>query len=110
MQIDELIKKSYSNSKEHGFWDEQQNFAEKLMLIVSELAEVLEEYRDNRDFNEIYYNEKKPDKPEGIPVELADVFIRLGDLCGGFSIDVEKAIKIKMKYNKGRPFKHGKKI
>jgi NTP pyrophosphatase (non-canonical NTP hydrolase) len=42
--------------------------------------------------------------------EIADVAIRLFDLCGGMGIDLEKHIEMKMKYNSLRPYKHGKKF
>ena len=40
--------------------------------------------------------------------EVADVAIRLFDLCGGMNIDLEKHIELKMKYNSLRGYKHGK--
>jgi len=40
--------------------------------------------------------------------ELADVFIRLADLCAGLEIDIESAILAKMEKNKSRPKMHGK--
>jgi len=49
----------------------------------------------------------KISKPEGIPIELADVVIRIFDLCGYYNIDLEHAIEEKMTYNKTRPHKHG---
>lgn len=53
---------------------------------------------------------KIPVKPVGIPVELADVIIRVLDLCGGLNIDIEKAVLEKMKYNEDRPYRHGGKL
>ena len=73
----------------------------------SELSEVLEEYRNGVGPDTIYYNNGKP---EGIPIEMADVIIRALDFCAGYEIDIEEAIKLKMEYNKGRPYMHGKKI
>ena len=88
------------------------------------LSEALEEYRDGRELDDVYFTcddeaESKEQelckiceygKPEGIPIELADVIIRIADTCGRYGIDIEHAIKIKMEYNKTRPYKHGKKI
>ncbi len=48
-------------------------------------------------------------KPEGIPSELADVVIRVADMCGYYGIDLEKAIEEKMEYNETRSHKHGEK-
>jgi len=65
-----------------------------LMLIVSELGEAMEALRhgDFLNFDE----------------ELADVMIRMGDMCGGLGIDLEYAIEKKMAVNAKRPHKHGK--
>jgi len=40
--------------------------------------------------------------------ELADVVIRVLDLCAFKKIDIESHIKAKMRYNSSRPHKHGK--
>ena len=39
----------------------------------------------------------------------ADNMIRILDLCGARSIDIEKHIEMKMKYNQTRERMHGKK-
>ncbi len=41
--------------------------------------------------------------------ELADVCIRIFDLCGSRDIDLETWIYAKMEKNKGRSYKHGNK-
>lgn len=41
--------------------------------------------------------------------ELADTIIRTLDLCGYLNIDIERHVDMKMKYNKLREKKHGKK-
>lgn len=46
-------------------------------------------------------------KPEGVPSELADVLIRIGDMAYLYGIDLEKAVEEKMAYNKTRSFRHG---
>lgn len=44
-----------------------------------------------------------------IEEEVADVFIRLMDLCGKLNIDVGRVVLAKMQYNKGRAHMHGRK-
>jgi len=120
LEIKELIKDAHENAVNHGFWDDWRRIDEfenmainisedgeeqvridknnaignRLMLIVSELGEAQEGLRhgDIDNFAE----------------ELADVAIRLGDLCGGLGIDLEAEIQKKMEKNKARPYKHGK--
>lgn len=46
-------------------------------------------------------------KPEGIPTELADIIIRVLDICAYHGIDIEAAIADKARYNEHRPYRHG---
>ena len=92
--LNELAQLCHRIAKEKGFWDEERNIGEALMLIVTELAEAMEGYRHQDDAN---FRE-----------ELADAFIRLLDLCGGLNIDIEEEIYQKAIVNKKRPYKHGK--
>lgn len=111
MNINELCKKAHENAMNKGFWDEERSFGEQIALMHSELSEALEEYRDGRSLTEIYTSVQSTGyKPEGIPIELADVLIRIFDTCGRYGINLEEAIQDKMKYNESRPHKHGKAI
>jgi hypothetical protein len=49
-------------------------------------------------------------KPEGVPAELADIFIRVGDATDQYGIDLMEEVRLKSAYNSTRPFKHGGKI
>ena len=127
-----LISKAHGTAKEKGFWDTERNVSEMLMLIVSELAEAQEalrknhyadksvadglkqdidlnhtddEFQMNRGIWKALFEEKIKSSFED---EIADVAIRLFDLCGGLGIDLEKHIELKMKYNSMRGYKHGK--
>jgi NTP pyrophosphatase (non-canonical NTP hydrolase) len=110
LTVDQLVKESHSTAKEKGWWDGdgERNVGELLALIHSEVSEALEEYRDGRGITEVYYRESDG-KPEGFPVELADVLIRIGDFCGAFGIDLAAVLQEKLEFNKGRPSRHGNK-
>lgn len=110
MELAAIGKAGYENGVAHGFYENPKSFVETMMLIVSELAEAVEEYRSGHGYNETYYNPEKPNKPEGIPIELADAAIRLLDECHYRGIDIEAAIALKMAYNVTRPYKHGGKL
>lgn len=96
MEIKTLVAKAHENAVKHGFWEPTLPFGTAIALIHSELSEALEEERNGN--------------PEGVAVELADAVIRIADLCGHLGIDLEEVIEIKMAYNEGRPYKHGKKF
>ena len=111
MEINKLCEDAFKNAKAHGFWDDWKYvwdlndkkeekcltnnlISTRLMLIVGELAEAMEGLRknDGNNFKE----------------ELADVAIRLFDLCGGLNVDLETEITKKMITNSNRPYKHNK--
>jgi NTP pyrophosphatase (non-canonical NTP hydrolase) len=91
--INNLCKEAYMIAKSKGWHDEPRETGTLLALIHSEVSEALEADRkgDHENFVE----------------ELADVCIRIFDLCGSRGIDLETAISKKMERNKMRSYKHG---
>lgn len=107
MTITEMVKECYDNAKAHGWHDSERTFGELIALCHSELSEALEDFRHGHKETDMYY---EGSKPCGIPSELADVVIRIADMCGQYGIDLEKAIMEKHEYNKSREYKHGGKV
>jgi NTP pyrophosphatase (non-canonical NTP hydrolase) len=128
----DLIKRAHGTAKEKGFWDTERNVSEMLMLIVSEVAEAQEALRKNHYANQevvdslaqdleldktdeefllktlVWKGKFEDNIKSTFQDEIADVAIRLFDLCGGLNIDLQKHIELKMKYNSMRGYKHGK--
>lgn len=127
LTINKLVKQAHENAKEKGWWDKEASFGELISLCHAELSEALEDYRDGEKISRISYGCEKGrlcldyphvkqcgncefGKPVGIPIELADVVIRISDMCGHYEIDLEAAITEKMEYNKTRSHRHGDEV
>ncbi len=80
----------------------RQNEATIHMLMVTEIAEATEEFRNGKP--PVY---EKDGKPEGEAVELADCVIRILHHFERKGWDLERVIRLKMAYNAKRPFMHG---
>ena len=68
------------------------------------------DYTHIRRLQDYFDSSASTNKPERFTVELADILIRIADLCGEFNLDLEDALKTKMEYNKTRPYRHGNKV
>lgn len=86
------------------FYDEERTVSHLMGLVMTELAEVVE---DDRKFVSGDRSEKIPEftKEEE---ETADAVIRLLDFAGYRNLRIGEAIVAKANYNKNRPPTHGK--
>jgi len=116
LTIRELCSESNRVAELKKWWIRPRDFGEIISNIHGEVSEAWEEYRNpHTALTEIYYQEvteggKVLQKPEGLPIEFADIFIRVGDYCEKVGIDLEQAIRIKSKFNEERPERHGGKL
>lgn len=93
-------------NKEKGWYDVERTFGEDIALIHSEVSEALEEFRNRR----LSTVRDENGKPVGVPSELADIIIRVLDLCERLNVDIEHEIALKISYNIDRPYRHGDKL
>jgi len=89
---------------EHGWWERDRPVGEVLMLAVTELAEAMEAYREGNPQSEKVPGFSKMEE------ELADTIIRILDFAGGMNLDLDGALRAKMRYNETRPYRHGGKL
>lgn len=114
MTLTELCERAHAASREKGWYDGEQadrNIGEMLMLIVTEVAEAMEDVRrlPKESLRVPMYGEPPESKikPVGFASEMADVVIRVGDLCAYLGVDLERAVVEKMAYNATREYRHG---
>jgi hypothetical protein len=119
-----LARLAHGDAKAKGWWDgvslpltvsnerERLLAEEKLFLIVTEVAEAMEEIRDGHEFTSVYYEVHgvPTTKPLGFPIELADSVIRAFDIACACGVDLGAAVKRKMEFNRTRAHRHGGKL
>ena len=102
-----LVAVSHKMAREKGWWDDARSVGECIALICSEACEALEEARTPG--NNLTVDVLREDgKPEGFPSEMADIVIRVADLCGHLGVDLQEAVRRKMAFNATRARKHGR--
>lgn len=106
MEIEKTKREIHQTAINKGWWDKPRSFGDIIALCHSELSEALEAYRNG----ELDVSINKDGKPEGVPVELADVIIRIMDYFGHMNWNLELVLDMKMSYNKNRPYRHGNKL
>lgn len=104
--LKKLVATCHGAAKKSGWWNNldtgeplaltQELVGDKLMLIVTEIAEAKEGHRKNLNDDHI------PHRPM-VEVELADAVIRIADLAGMMGLDLAGAVIDKLVYNKTRP-------
>lgn len=103
--FDNLAVELHKNAVEKGFWPNQEDvddifITKQLMMIVSEVVEVMEAIRKDKG-------------EEEITKEFADILIRTLDLYAGVveagytKLSLDHALLEKVEFNKTRPDKHG---
>lgn len=120
--LNDLAQVIHQRNIEKGFYEKEKNIGEMLCLLHSEISEALEADRKGKyvqyssmaaingwtndsDFIESYNDWVKGTFEE----EMADIFIRLLDLCAFKKIDIVAHVTAKMRYNQFREKYHGKK-
>lgn len=117
----------YRTAKVKGWHNPSKSFGEQILMMHTELSEVVEEYRtsegnpqriwhshetalglDKDGCTPLVYN-TGTSKPEGCPIEFADLTIRELDTCEMYKIDLLDSIFVKAFFNLTRSNRHGDK-
>ena len=100
MNFNELADKAHSNAVNHGFWDEKWSNEHCLMLVITEIGEMVEAHRKGHRADVdafVKYDERiafdenfERHVKDTVEDEFADIAIRLFDLAGALGVDFDK--------------------
>lgn len=114
----EVQREAHSTATESGFHDEDRLIepgspcwrARVSQMVATAVGELMEAHdihqRGKWPLDEWHWSAEG--KPEGFPIELADVIIRVLDTAEELKIDLAGAVFTKMQFNLTRPRMHGK--
>lgn len=119
--LGELQRRVKVINQANGWYDDERDVLGDGMLIVTEVAEAMECYRqDEMDSEYTFHGDRiGPEdvdlmrqrgfnlKPVGFPSECADILIRLVDMTERTGVVLGKATVEKLEYNATRGYKHG---
>lgn len=105
MTIDELVHVSWTIAENHGFHEGRTNSRDdtlvRLCLVHTEVSEASQVVKRS------WLAATPQAVVDDLAEELADVLIRVADLAGCLSIDLEQAVEKKLKINDGRKRHYG---
>ena len=115
MDIQKYVEEAHQTAMKHGWHDEKESKEHFLMLIITEIAELIQADRKNIHSrwelfcNRLIVDVKDPDErfkewfktyiKQSFEDELADICIRVFDFIGEFNIRIEQLDKIQTEIN-----------
>jgi hypothetical protein len=100
--LSELQRQAYRDCVD-AHWDPSlaNTFAEECAHLQSELSEAFEAFRRYHDCRTYI---TRDGKPEGVPVEFADVLIGMLYCAERFGFSLDEAYALKSRWNQGRDY------
>jgi NTP pyrophosphatase (non-canonical NTP hydrolase) len=105
MEIKKIQKDVHNLAIEKGWHVNGADVPAWISNIHAEASEAFEDYRDGVMKTWI----RDDGKPCGFPSEMADIVIRVMDVCEALGINLELEIAVKHEFNKTRAYRHGNK-
>jgi len=117
-QINNLADEIYEDAKKKGWYDKEESENQYIERMCNNLHDEVSELHEAWRNGLLRVDCDKTDKMTamGLPAitsleeELADIIIRALDNSKRLGVNIERAIEIKLKFNKSRPYRHGNKL
>ena len=107
MSLNELRDKAYQNAVNKGFYDAgTPDVSAYCANLHGEVSELWEAHRKGL----LHAGCDKPIMLNCLEEELADIVIRCLDMAGALSVNLDRAVAEKMRYNATRSYRHGGKV
>lgn len=102
------ISEAYEDHRDHKkaneiYYELKTKELGEVRVNESQLATILAQIEDAEDKHKVLASVK----PCGIPIEMADLVIRVLHFAAHAGFSLSEMIKIKMDYNEKRPYRHG---
>jgi len=101
--ITHWIEKISSNSSKKGWYKDDKDFVEFLMSLNSELTGAFELFKKSHSAKEVEIC--AAGYPVGVPAHLAEIVVKIFDICGYYKIDLETIIIMNNEFKKTLPYR-----
>jgi hypothetical protein len=98
--VDDLQRRLYEGERDAG-WNPDNSLSEEVAHLHEEVSEIFRAHRLKQ--NEVTYD-PETGKPQGVPIECADVAIGLFYIAEREGFDLLEVIEIKHRYNLTRSY------
>lgn len=103
--LKEWQRRAYEAARAKGFYEGPPDLGRHVANLHSEVSEMWKEWVRGRGPTEVYTDDEG--KLSGIPVELADLFIRTVGIAEDLGLDLEHWVRRKIENNASRGHRHG---
>lgn len=99
LTIKSLIDDAYNIAKKNGM-NKSNNLTatDYISSMHIDVNEILKWCISGKSLSEVSFD--KNNEPYGLPIDLADLVLKIGEFCGKYNIDLESAIETRLEFLK----------
>lgn len=108
--LNELAAELHAIAASKGWHDPPPSMSDFAANIHGEVSELFEAYRADGLAWPCDKAEKMSEPLTCLEEEVADILIRTLDMAAALGVDVDRAVRVKTAFNRGRGYRHGNKV